>query len=109
MGARRLSTASNFNLGTALAGSLDISAASIFFEPVGRFIGNPVSCPGFCFERIRLNLLAVRERDTHVPSWFGGVQQDRLEFHFWLATSHVPVLAAGRHPARGTGHRSPPR
>jgi hypothetical protein len=33
----------------------------------------------------------VRERDTHIPSWFSGVQQDRLEFHFGFATSHVSV------------------
>jgi hypothetical protein len=61
-----------------------ISAAAILFEPVSRFVGNPVSCSGFGLELAHLNALAVRESDAHTPARLRHAcqsLQSRYELH----------------------------
>ena len=75
-------------------GVLDVPAASIVFEPIGRLIGDPVSCSGFCLETAHLDLLAVRKRNSHIPATF-GLELDRLKFCCGLGTRHVLIMRKG--------------
>ena len=92
------------------AGASDISATTVFLEPMRGLVGYPVDRLDFCLKIIDLDEFTMREGNANMPAR-PALHLDHSELRFWFDILNVALCDKGVPPSRakfGCNNRTSP-